>query len=65
VTKSSYSGKVYPVYYVTCGVCGEEWTLGTTKREQIAYHLERSGYTRTKENGYVCKECSKKVEVKA
>jgi hypothetical protein len=63
--KSSYAGKVYPYYYVTCGVCGEEWTLGTTNRDQIAYYLERGGYKRTKKHGYVCEGCSKKTEAKA
>jgi hypothetical protein len=57
-------GKILTYYYVTCGRCGMEEPLGTTKRENVSSHLSRGGWKQTKRYGYVCYECSGKEEVK-
>ena len=57
-------GRVFTYYYVTCGRCGREEPLGTTKREEVPFHLERGGWKLTKQYGYVCYECVGKQLVK-
>lgn len=57
-------GKVLTYYHVRCGCCGREEPLGTTKRENVPFHLERGGWKLTKQYGYVCYECVEQLTVK-
>jgi len=57
-------GKVFTVFYVQCGRCEKQETLGTRTKANVSFHLERGGWKLTKQYGYVCYECVGKQLVK-
>jgi hypothetical protein len=52
-------GKVFPIYYVSCGVCERQSPVGVRVKSQVPKHLVAGGWKYTKQYGYVCWECSK------
>ena len=50
-------GKVFPVYYVSCGKCEKQEPIGVRIKALVPMHLERGGWKYTKQHGYVCSEC--------